>query len=48
MTGTSSHCRKYCCDLDDAITTEGEEAKITVPLTGEEKGAARGCDFVVP
>ena len=48
MTGTSSHCRIYCCDLDDAITTEGEEAEVTVPLTGEDKRAACGGDFVVP
>ena len=48
MTGTSSHGRRYCCDLDDVISTEGEEAEIPVPLAGEEKGAARGSDFVVP
>ena len=48
MAGTSSHCQRYCCDLDDVITTEGEEAEITVPLTGEKKGAARGGNFVVP
>ena len=48
MTGTSSHGLRYCCDLGDVIPTEGEEAKDTVPLTGEEKGAVRGGDFVVP
>ena len=48
MAGTSSHCQRYCCDLDDVITTEGEEAEVAVPLTGEEKGTARGSDFVIP
>ena len=48
MTGTSSHCRRYCYDLDDMISTEGEEAEVSVPLAGEEKAAACGGDFVVP
>ena len=44
MTGISSHYLIYCYDLDDMISTEG----VTVPLTGEKKGAAPSGDFVVP